>query len=299
MFIAITDAVDDISDIDQVLLLADNMPLAIDLIAHLVDSEGISNVLHRWETEKTSILSEGHDARSNLEFSIALSLSGLRMASSPHAQQLLSLLSMLPDGLSDVELLQSNLPLKNILACKSCLLRTALAYIDDQKRLKTLVPIQEYVRKIHPPGQHLVQLLFNHFEELLELYRTFDGTISNTQIITRIQSNFANIQNLLLDGLSLDNPEVVKVIYSTCDLNSWSEQMGYGGIPLMNKIPDILPQPADNRVEVYFICKLLAGWRHHPVPHILELISKALSLFDQLNDPDLKCKLPLSFWCLI
>jgi hypothetical protein len=59
---------------------------------------------------------------------------------------------MLPDGLSNVELVQSKLPIENILGCKTALIRTALAYTDENKRLKALVPIREYMQKIPPPG---------------------------------------------------------------------------------------------------------------------------------------------------
>ncbi|KAJ7447707.1 hypothetical protein FB451DRAFT_1535937 [Mycena latifolia] len=112
------DIVDDgypIEDIDKILLLADNMPLAMDLIAHLVDYDGFDNVMHHWETERTSLLADGHDKGSNLELSISLSLESPRLATVPHSRDLLSLLSILPDGLSDVELLQSKLPIENIL----------------------------------------------------------------------------------------------------------------------------------------------------------------------------------------
>jgi hypothetical protein len=98
-FIDIADDVYETKDIDRMLLLVDNMPLAIDLIAHLADSEGIPSMLSRWETQRPSSVSEGYDARSNLELSISLSISGWRMISSPHALDLLSLLSILPDGL--------------------------------------------------------------------------------------------------------------------------------------------------------------------------------------------------------
>src|ERR1700679_1778779 len=74
-FIDIADDVHETEDIDKILLLADNMPLAINLIAHLADSEGIPNVLSRWETQRISIVSEGYDATSNLELSISLSIS--------------------------------------------------------------------------------------------------------------------------------------------------------------------------------------------------------------------------------
>ncbi|KAJ7482613.1 hypothetical protein FB451DRAFT_1029903, partial [Mycena latifolia] len=103
------DIVDDgyaAEDIDKILLFADNMPLAIVLIAHLVDYDGLESVMHHWETEKTSLLSEGHNKGSNLDLSISISLESPRLASTPHSQDLLSFLSVLPDGLSDVELLQ-------------------------------------------------------------------------------------------------------------------------------------------------------------------------------------------------
>jgi hypothetical protein len=76
--------------------------------------------LVRWEDEKTSLLSVGHD-RTNSDASIGISLSSTRLAS-PGAIDLLKLLSILPDGLSDLELLQSSLPITNILACKTVLL---------------------------------------------------------------------------------------------------------------------------------------------------------------------------------
>ncbi|KAJ7819731.1 hypothetical protein B0H13DRAFT_1921574 [Mycena leptocephala] len=109
-------------EVKKVLSLTDNMPLAINLLAHLVNSEGCSNVLSRWEEEKTSLISDGYDRRSNLDLSISLSLSSPRLNSVPHSKDLLSLLSMLPDGLSDAELVQAKLPVDNILGCKAALI---------------------------------------------------------------------------------------------------------------------------------------------------------------------------------
>ncbi|KAJ6517132.1 P-loop containing nucleoside triphosphate hydrolase protein, partial [Mycena vulgaris] len=196
-FIDIADDGHASEDIDKILLLADNMPLAINLIAHLVDYEGFSSVLHRWESEKTSILSEGHDKGSNLDLSISLSLESPRLTSLPHSHDLLSLLSLLPDGLSDVDLLQTKLPIKNILGCKTGLLSTSLAYVDDQKRLKVLVPIREYIQKNRPPKSHLVHCLSKYFQELVELSSTYYGTLSSGIFLTRMTPNFGNIQNIL------------------------------------------------------------------------------------------------------
>ncbi|KAJ7812280.1 P-loop containing nucleoside triphosphate hydrolase protein, partial [Mycena leptocephala] len=187
-------------EVDRVLSLTDNMPLAINLIAHLVDVEGCSSVLSRWEEEKTSLISGGYDKRSNLDLSISLSLSSPRIKAVPHSEELLSLLSMLPDGLSDVELCHSNLPIDNILECKTALIRTALAYRDEKKRLKALVPIREYMKKSYQPGHDLIRPLLKYFKEFLELYQELDGSQMSSSV-AQILSNFANIQNILQNGL--------------------------------------------------------------------------------------------------
>ncbi|KAJ7719707.1 hypothetical protein B0H16DRAFT_1210314, partial [Mycena metata] len=92
MFLEIADDGHSIEEVNEILALTDNMPLVISLLAHLADTEGRSRILSRWETEKTALLSEGYDKRSNLELSISLSLSSPRMTSTSHSQDLLSLL---------------------------------------------------------------------------------------------------------------------------------------------------------------------------------------------------------------
>ncbi|KAJ7930831.1 P-loop containing nucleoside triphosphate hydrolase protein [Mycena leptocephala] len=200
-FIDIADNTHDPKEVDKVLSLTDNMPLAISLIAHLVDSEGCSHVLSHWEEEKTSLISDGYDRTSNLDLSISLSLSSPRLNTFPHSNNLLSLLSMLPDGLSNVELVQSKLPLDNILGCKAALICTSLAYSDEHKRLKALVPIREYMQKIQPPGDHLIRPLLKHFQELLEFYMEYQGNQSSSSTVVRVSSNYSNIQNVIQNGL--------------------------------------------------------------------------------------------------
>jgi hypothetical protein len=300
IFIDITDGIYETKDIDKVLLLADNIPLAIDLIANLVNSEGIPSVFCRWETQKTSIVSEGHDAKSNLELSILLSLSGPRMISSPQALDLLSLLSILPDGLSDVELLQSHFPMEKILACKSALLRTTLAYTDGQKRLKALLPVREYVQKNHPPTDTLIYPLFKHYQELLELYRKYQGTLSNAGVVARVASNFANIQNVLLQQLESNGPHLAEMISSICELSRYSRMTGRGLLSLLDHVPKLLPQSTDHKLEAYFIIQLLNGWGYQSNHNTKQLVSQAVEHFKHFHDPDMECELILdtSIWSL-
>ncbi|KAJ7750834.1 hypothetical protein B0H16DRAFT_1373964, partial [Mycena metata] len=295
MFIDIADDQNSVDEIDQVLGLTDNMPLSISLLAHLVDMEGCREILSRWETEKTSLISDGYDKRSNLELSISLSLSSPRIASTPHAQDLLALLSLLPDGLSDVELKQTKFPVADILGCKATLLRTALAYTDGHKRLKVLVPIREYMQKLFPPTDQMIQPMFKHFQELLKSYSATVSTRFGTGHIDRITSNYTNIQNILRNGLHREYPNIVDVAYCACDFNNLSRSISRGATFLLEDISNALPSLGDHRLKAYIITELISSSYHHPVSHPEPLIAEALDHFQCFNDPDLEAR----FHCIL
>jgi hypothetical protein len=288
-FIDVTDDGHPSEAIDKILLLADNMPLAINLMAHLVDHEGAQSVLNRWETQKTSLLSDGNDKGSNLDLSISLSLESPRLASLPQSRYLLSLLSILPDGLSDIELLQTEIPVSNILACKAALLSTSLIYIDDRGRLKTLVPIREYMQSNYPPKAYLVHPLLQHYQELLKLHMTYHGTLSNPEIVARISANSANIHSILLQGLNYNNPDLENTIYCACDFDDYSISIGHGPSPLLDQIPHILPQPKNHRLEVHFVRQIFCGRRNHFIRDVDRLVHEAMEHFIHFDDPELKC----------
>ncbi|KAJ7660158.1 hypothetical protein DFH06DRAFT_1130064 [Mycena polygramma] len=294
-FMDIADDAHDSEELDKVLALTDNIPLAISLLAHLVDSKGCSMVLSRWEEEKTSMVSDGHDKRSNLELSISLSLSSPRLKAFPHALELLTLLSMLPNGLSDVELVQSRLPLDNILGCKATLIRTSLAYSDFNKRLKVLVPIREYMMKIQPPKDNLIRPLRRYFQELLELHKEYHGTSTASSTVARISPNLANIQNVLENGLKPDHPELVDCIYCTCYLSQFSRSTTQGEISLLlRQIPNVFPAPCDHRLEAYYASELLNSQRHMFIGDVDTVITQGLIHIEYCNDPDVQCWFYLS-----
>ncbi|KAJ6507637.1 hypothetical protein DFH09DRAFT_942815 [Mycena vulgaris] len=287
-FIEIADDCHDSDDIDKVLLLTDNMPLAIDLMAHLVESEGCPNVLARWEEEKTSVISDGYDKRSNLDRSISMSLSSPRITSVPHCQDLLSLLSMLPDGLSDIELVQSKLPIKDILTCKAALLSTSLAYSDDHSRFKTLVPIREYMARSYPPMEYLVQGLLNYFHQLLEFEYIYYGTVSASEMTLRITSNFSNIQAILLNRLQHQNPAAVGTLYCILYLNGFSRRAGHGQTPLMDYIAHIQPLPSG--LEVLWITEIFTSRQYHAIANPAVLVEQAIKQLPHFDESDVKCK---------
>jgi hypothetical protein len=104
----------DDASIKELLELTGNLPLAVSLISSVAGSEGCAHALSRWKLERTRMLSEGYDQRSSLDISIMLSYTSSRMI--PGAQELLSILSLLPDGLADADLVQAKLPIPDILA---------------------------------------------------------------------------------------------------------------------------------------------------------------------------------------
>jgi hypothetical protein len=72
------------SQIDQALDLTDNLPLALTLLGALISLEGYAPTITRWHVEHTALLSDGPvHTSSNLNHSIALSLSGPRIVDAP------------------------------------------------------------------------------------------------------------------------------------------------------------------------------------------------------------------------
>ncbi|KAJ7472960.1 hypothetical protein B0H11DRAFT_2195851 [Mycena galericulata] len=289
MFVDITD-VHAVKEIDQILRLTDNMPLAVDLIAHLVDYDGCASVLSRWETEKTTFLSKGHDRHSNLDISIGISLSSPRLTSVPGALDLLGLLSILPDGLSDAELRQSKLPIRDVLGCKAALLGTSLAFSDDKNRLQSLVPIREHMQYFHPVPSSLVQPLQEHFHKLLNLYRIYQGSLQATSRINQITLNLGNLHHVLLHGLQAEKSDLSDTINCILFLNNFTRTTGYGPSALMDQIPHVLPKPCNHRLEVEYIIEVLRSRLYQSVEDPEILVSQAISHFQHFYDPILKCR---------
>ncbi|KAJ7455843.1 hypothetical protein FB451DRAFT_1184133 [Mycena latifolia] len=290
-FVAIAEDLHDSTEVDEILSLTDNMPLAVDLIAHAVDFEGsCSAVLARWQSEKTSLLWAGYDRTSNLDTSITLSLSSPRMTTG--AKDLLCLLSILPDGLSDVELVQSKLSIQDVMTCKTTLLATSLAYMDDMRQLKSLVPIREHMQCFYPPSPLLIHPLQKYFHQLLDLYQQYPRTQQGAGRVKHLALNVRNMGELLLRGLNQDNPNLAETIDCTFSMKVFTRTMGpgfYHLIPmLMAQIEAVLPENCDEKVKAQLIT-----WKFESNSLCLStnadlLITQAISHFHNINDPALE-----------
>ncbi|KAJ7703338.1 hypothetical protein B0H14DRAFT_2647881 [Mycena olivaceomarginata] len=192
------------------------------------------------------------------------------MAASHGARELLALLAILPDGLSDVEIIQSQIPAKDILACKSVLLSTSLAYTDDA-RLKVLVPVREYMQQHYPASQSFIQSVRTLFEDLLSIWRKHHGHQLGATIHKQIASNLANMQSILALELYSNNPRMEDI----------SKPMH--GLYYEKLFPAQQP-----KAEVFMITFLFNMWWLHVIPNVEQLLSKAEKNFDSFDDPVVK-----------
>jgi hypothetical protein len=201
---------------------------------------------------------------------------------------------MLPDGLLDMDLINSKLPLADILRCKTALKAMALAYSDENNRLKVLMPVREYMQQHWPPSNHLVHSLLEYFQELLEVYVKFNGTQSNSSTISRIAGNFSNIQNVVQWGLDPRHTDLFNSLYCACYLNRWSRLTSQTHTHLIRQIHDILPQLKDHRLQVSVITEILSSWHYYKIPDPDTLISQGMEHSEHHDDTDLKCM--FYFW---
>jgi len=137
----------------RLLVAVDRMPLAASLLGQLVRRGNlVSELLERWNREHTSLLrTHGHGRINNIEVSIELSIQLLRAADdSNESLRLLSLCSMLPDGLHAVVFERLRPNFMHIDRARDALSAYALASLSDDRVLKTLSPVRHLVLKNHP-----------------------------------------------------------------------------------------------------------------------------------------------------
>ncbi|KAJ7108366.1 hypothetical protein C8R43DRAFT_1243548 [Mycena crocata] len=281
IFTDIADDDHDTSVVRDLLHLTGNMPLAVSLMANVVTYDGCDATLARWRTESTRVVSDGYDKKSSLDISIMLSFTSARMT--PEAQELLSILSLLPDGLSDVELLQSNIPISNIRAAKATLLRTSLAYVGRNGRLLALVPIREHVRGTHPPSSPLKFSLRQYFYELIELWKQF-RVLPSPEVVVQLSANLGNINAILADGLTGEDPDVIRSIESVLKFSGFCRMKSNDPSPLMPLVAEkVVRFPQDPVYGTYFIDRFFSS-RHSPIRDPDAQIALANQYFDEASD---------------
>jgi tetratricopeptide (TPR) repeat protein len=167
------------------------------------------------------------------------------------AQQLLSLLSILPDGLSDADLRQSGLPIENVLACKSTLIQVALAHVDNNQCLKSLVPVREYIQRVHPPSLNLKIPLHQHLHDILCVGENLWVEPDNLPQVMKMAGNFHTVLSYAI----VDDPPTQweVTLESVIHFNQYLRLADRGGSSLMVELwPQVVQHPGTANYGLYF-----------------------------------------------
>jgi hypothetical protein len=271
---------DEESALEDLLDLSGNLPLAVSLMANIASFEGYSITLSRWETENTALLAEGHDKRSNLETSITLSISSPRLSSSPHAKNLISLLSLLPDGIKPEDIIAGKVPIPNVRQCQSVLISTSLAYLDVNGRLKALTPVREYMRHAHPPSPSLCRPLRTYFQDLLKVWRS-KHDLPSGNLAPDLVSHLGNINQLILAGLLTEEKSAcIEMGESIITLESFSAIMLKGSLPLFQRLPRLIEETDDAALRWKYRRTILLNRFYHLIQDPDILIKEGVQYFN-------------------
>ncbi|KAJ7883740.1 hypothetical protein B0H13DRAFT_2537963 [Mycena leptocephala] len=254
-------------------------------MANIASFEGYSSTLARWQTENTALLSEGYDKRSNLEKSITLSLSSPRIVSSPDAKNLISLLSLLPDGIRPEDILASKVPIPSVHQCQSVLLRTSLAYIEVNGRLKALTPVREYIRRAYPPSASLARPLCIYFQDLLEVWESH-RELPSGNLARDLVSHLGNVNQLILAGLLTEGKSAgIKLGKSIITLDHFSGKMLKGQSPLFQRLPHLIEEMDDATLRWQYRGRILRDSFYHLVPDADSWIDEGVHYFNAGRAP--------------
>ncbi|KAJ7636522.1 hypothetical protein FB45DRAFT_447556, partial [Roridomyces roridus] len=273
--------------LSELLDLSGSLPLAVSLMANIVSFEGYAGTLSRWQHEHTELISDGHSKRSNLEKSIILSLGSPRLLSEPYAKDLLSLLSLLPDGITEEELLASKVPVPRLASCRLALLRTSLAYMDVSRRLKALSPIREYMRRAHPPAPSLSTPVRIYLEQILSVWDVHQHLPSGN-LAMRIVGSLGNMHSLMLQGLDEDKDPASWLVIgkSITILNGFSKIMLKGTSPLLQRVPALIDATGDSLMRWRYAGQLLNRTTVRPTDYDAEaLIEQGVRYFQTVQCP--------------
>jgi hypothetical protein len=185
--------------LDHVLLALDGVPLAITLMAGTSEGQpDLDGTWRRWQDERTKMLQRASATHRllNIEVSYEISIQGPRMTDA--ARRLLSLLGFLPGGVAHGDL-EAVFPDQGAKAA-TILRQVGLAF-DQDRRLRLLAQLREYVHGAHPPPPDDQLPALSHYLGLASSLGEKAGEEGGAEAIARLTPEAANIEVAILRGL--------------------------------------------------------------------------------------------------
>lgn len=212
------------------LLDLDGLALAVVLLASQAEGEPDLSMLRlRWQEQRTALLRRAGatERQRSLEVSLKLSVDSPRMNN--ESRRLLSILSLLPEGVAREDL-PSLLPGHGIEAA-SALRKVGLAF-DQGSRLRMLAPVREYVRMVHPPEIRSFDRVIDHYLALAQLGEDI-GRKGGSEAVHRLKQESGNLESMIGEGLKRQDP--LPAILSALAHSNFLRFTGQGSLAILRE----------------------------------------------------------------
>ena len=179
-----------------------DLPLAVHIIAAMMQHESPEELLSRWLVERTSMLTLGGDNKlSSLDLSIRTSLHSPRMRALPAAADLLLVVSLFVDGIVEtndgLRFLQPGLP--RMRQHISVLKQSSLVFTNSRGRLCVLPPVREFFQRHQTLPTNLVLCLVRYYVDFVAPLERYQSDIPgvNALIVPELQNDRVVLEFLL------------------------------------------------------------------------------------------------------
>ncbi|KAI9456062.1 hypothetical protein BJY52DRAFT_1277904 [Lactarius psammicola] len=183
---------------EQLIAAVDNVPLAVNVLAHLAQATSPALLWKEWKEKYTRLVQRGHSHKlSNLEYSIQLSLNSKRMRDNPAARELLGVLSALPDGVHTelLDKLKGVLDM-DILPCLRVLQQCSLIEVTAE-RYRSHSIIRHFCLSQGLLLSRHEELLNNHYIALAMTNRYQAGCYDYAEMVLEANNTKATLSRLL------------------------------------------------------------------------------------------------------
>lgn len=217
---------------------------------------------------------------------------GAYMAAVPGSRELLSLISLLPDGVSEATLESAGIPLSNLSRCRTALCRTSLVFIDRDNRLKTLVPIRQYIRNHYPPSPSLIRPLRSYIYDMVRPFATWERS-PVAGIFKRVTDNFGNIHSVIDHALTeRDDVDQRQTVQCIVDLTTHDYLAGIrsasSNVLLSDQVAQLIEKLDDPHLQGRYCFAVMRAMsfsgQHRNVDRLDLWADKALHFFGKVGD---------------
>jgi tetratricopeptide (TPR) repeat protein len=275
-------------DLPFLLEQMDGIPLAVELLATAVQGQpDLADLATRWRRERAAMLRRGPADHRQLSLPISLEISILGSSMTAEGLRLLSLLGVLPDGVSRDEL-DELLPGAGTTGAAT-LRRLGLAY-DEAGRVRTLGPVREHVAAVHPPSMADLETAVGLYCRRASVLGDLVGRAGGAEAVAVLTAETGNLRTVILEALDEDRQELAE-----------EAVLGMAKLELLTgvAVPGILEEalealyeagerrPWVQRPAILAQLHVATGHialRHADIPAAQRAYQRALALYEKIED---------------